>query len=114
MAGAMYALAWAGAVQIASTVPGVLGMVALGALSRTPLLPAETQPAAVEDAPPAEAADGPDQSPMPLGLALMPYLLLITLSVISQIGPVKEAVSGLKLAVDYPGFTTDQGFVRGP
>ena len=111
MAGAMYALAWAGAVQIASTVPGVLGMIALAALARTPLLPAKTQPAAVDGGLGDGVKDGSDEDPMPLGLALMPYLLLITLSVISQIGPVKEAVSGLKLAVDYPGFTTGQGFV---
>ena len=51
---------------------------------------------------------------MPLVLALLPYLLLVTLSVISQIGPVMEAVSGLRLAADYPGFTTAQGFMVEP
>ena len=114
MAGSMYALAWGGAVQIASAVPGVLGMVFLVVLSRTPLLRAEPQPSAVEGALPAGAADGSDGDPMPIVLALMPYFLVITLSVISQIGVIKEAVSGLKLAIDYPGFTTAQGFVVAP
>ena len=47
---------------------------------------------------------------MPFILAFMPYLLLITLSVISQIGPVKEAVRGIQWSLDYPAFTSAQGF----
>ena len=113
MAGAMYVLALLGAPQIASTVPGILGMVAMALLARTPLLlPAPQAPAA--SATEGEANAEPPSKPMPLVLALLPYLLLVTLSVISQIGPVMEAVSGLRLAADYPGFTTGQGFVVEP
>ncbi len=110
MAVAMYALARSGAPQIASTVPGVLGMVALALLSRTPLLRSAPQTEAAPEAPPAGASDGPTAPPMPFLLAFMPYLLLITLSVISQIGPVKEAVRGIHWSLDYPAFTTAQGF----
>ena len=113
MAGAMYVLALLGAPQIASTVPGILGMVAMALLARTPLLlPAPQADAA--SATEGEADAGPTAKLMPLVLALLPYLLLVTLSVISQIGPVMEAVSGLRLAADYPGFTTGQGFVVEP
>lgn len=110
MAAAMYALAWGGAPQIASTVPGILGMVALALLSRTPLLLGPSQVTAAPEAPPAGASDEPDARPMPFILAFMPYLLLITLSVISQIGPVKEAVRGIQWSLDYPAFETAQGF----
>ena len=110
MAAAMYALAWGGAPQIASTVPGVLGMIALALLSRTPLLLGPPQVQATPEAPPAGASDEPETRPMPFILAFMPYLLLITLSVISQIGPVKEAVRGIQWSLDYPAFTTAQGF----
>ncbi|MDE2860278.1 MAG: L-lactate permease [Chloroflexota bacterium] len=115
MAGAMYALALLGAPQIASTVPGILGMVSLALLARTPLLlPA---PRVAVTGAPEDDEDSESEEPsrlMPLLLALLPYLLLVTLSVISQIGPVMEAVSGLRLAADYPGFTTGQGFVVDP
>ena len=115
MAGAMYALALVGAPQIASTVPGILGMAAIALLARTPLLLPAPRAAAVDAPEGAAAADGEQYSRlMPLVLALLPYLLLVTLSVISQIGPVMEAVSGLRLAADYPGFTTGQGFMVEP
>ena len=113
MAGAMYVLALLGAPQIASTVPGILGMVAMALLARTPLLLPAPRVAAA-GAQEGEADAEPPSKPMPLVLALLPYLLLVTLSVISQIGPVMEAVSGLRLAADYPGFTTQQGFVVEP
>ncbi|MYB42827.1 MAG: L-lactate permease [Chloroflexi bacterium] len=105
MAAGMYALAVAGAPQIASSVPAVLGMVAIALVARTPLFRGE--PASLEA--PAEP-DGESGEGMPFWLAFMPYLLLITLSVISQIGPIKEAVSGLRWALDYPGFVTAEGF----
>ncbi len=117
MAGAMYALTLMGAPQIASTVPGVLGMVAIALLARTPLLlPARQTATATWRGTRTDDVAGSEESsrPMPVLLALLPYLLLISLSVISQIGPVKEAVSGLRLAADYPGFTTGQGFEVAP
>ena len=113
MAGAMYVLALVGAPQIASTVPGILGMAAIALLARTPLLLPAPRAASVGAAEGA-AAEEPPSKLMPLVLALLPYLLLVTLSVISQIRPVMEAVSGLRLAAAYPGFTTGQGFMVEP
>ncbi len=112
MAGAMYVLALVGAPQIASTVPGILGMAAIAMLARTPLLLPAQRAASVGAA--GDTAAEQSSKLMPLVLALLPYLLLVTLSVISQIGPVMEAVSGLRLAADYPGFTTAQGFMVEP
>ena len=103
MAAAMYALAYAGAPQIASSVPAVLGMIVIAAVARTPLF-------RKEPVPPGDASGG-GARPMPFWQAFMPYMLLITLSVVSQIGPVKDAVYDIKLGLDYPGFATAQGFV---
>ena len=105
MAAGMYVLASVGAPQIASSVPAVFGMVAIALVSRTPLFRGEPDRAAAPSDP-----DGGEGGSMPFWLAFMPYLLLITLSVISQIGPIKEAVSGLRWALDYPGFVTGDGF----
>ena len=109
MAAGMYVLAAADAPQIASSVPAVLGMVAMALVARTPLLPGEA-PTPVPEAP-EDPDDGNDASPLPFWLAFLPYTLLISLSVVAQIGPIKEASSGLRWALDYPGFVTGEGFV---
>ncbi len=109
MAAGMYVLAEAGAPQIASSVPAVLGMAAMAIVARSPLLrPASDSPVPT---PPDLEDQGDGDGPMPFWLAFMPYTLLITLSVISQIGPIKEATSGLRWGLDYPGFVTGEGFV---
>jgi lactate permease len=102
MAALQFTMAWLGAPQIASSVPALAGMVVIALLARTPFFPRHGEPAApTEDA---EAA------PMPFWLAILPYALLITLSVLSQIGPIKNAVKNLQFALNYPGFTTGEGF----
>ena len=114
MAAAMYALASVDAPQIASTVPGVLGMAALAVFARVPLIRPSPQSDETSETIPDMPPQEPEATPIPFALAFMPYFLLIVLSIISQIGPIKDAVSGLQLSVDYPGFTTDQGFVVPP
>ena len=118
MAAGMYALAAADAPQIASSVPAVLGMAAIALVARTPLLrPAPATPAPAPPEPveaPDNADDAAPSAPMPFWLAFMPYALLISLSVVAQIGPIKEAASGLRLALDYPGFVTGEGFEVAP
>ncbi len=110
MAAAMYALALAGAPQIASSVPAILGMTLIALLARTPLFPKAPVPAGAAPAP-----NNPNPGrPMPFWLAFMPYALLITLSVISQAPPLKEAASGIRFGLDYPGFITSQGFAVPP
>jgi lactate permease len=105
MASLQVLLAWLGAPQIASSVPAVFGMVTIALIARTPLFPKEEKVTA-----PDETSDDP-RGPMSFWLAFLPYLLLITLSVISQIGPVKDAVKDIMLALDYPGFETAEGFI---
>ena len=106
MAAGMYLLAEADAPQIASSVPAILGMVTMALLARTPLLVREPRGPAPETPEDGESAD-----PLPFWLAFLPYTLLISLSVIAQIGPIKEASAGLRWALDYPGFVTGEGFV---
>ena len=111
MSGTMYALALAGAPQVASLGAGMLGTATLVVLTRTPLLVGARSNEG-QAAPAAKAAsDGPGMPPV---LAFMPYFILIALSFIAQVGPVKEAASGLGLALEYPGFTTGQGFTVAP
>ena len=106
MAAGMYLLAEADAPQIASSVPAILGMVTMALLARTPLLVREPRGPAPE-----APEDGESADPLPFWLAFLPYTLLISLSVIAQIGPIKEASAGLRWALDYPGFVTGEGFV---
>ena len=108
MGGALYGLALADAPQVASLGAGMLGTAALVVLARTPLLVGARRDETVTMAAPAEG------TAMPPMLAFMPYFVLIALSFGAQVGPVKEAVSGLRLALDYPGFTTGQGFTVAP
>jgi lactate permease len=110
MFGTMYGLAAAGAPSVASLGAGMLGTATLVVLCRTPLLVRARSTSAVPavaDSP----VDGHGGGGMPPVLAFMPYFLLIGLSFVAQVGPVKEALSGLRLAFDYPGFTTGDGFV---
>lgn len=109
MAAGMYGLTLAGAPQIASSVPAALGMIVIAAVARTPLF--RKAPASSGR----KAAEGRGGTrPMPFWLAFMPYMLLVALCIVSQIGPLKEAAAGLKWALDYPGFVTAEGFVVPP
>ncbi len=110
MGGAMYGLALVGAPQVASLGAGMLGTAALVVLTRTPLLVGARR----SDTPTLPDAGAGDRAKMPPLLAFMPYFVLIALSFGAQVGPVKEAVSGLRVALDFPGFTTGQGFTVAP
>ena len=105
MASLQVLMARLGAPQIASSVPAIFGMMTIALLTRTPLFSKEEGVTSPED-----TTDNV-RGPMSFWLAFLPYLLLITLSVISQIGPVKDAVKDIMLALDYPGFETSEGFV---
>ncbi|MCY4625923.1 MAG: L-lactate permease [Chloroflexi bacterium] len=108
MGGTLYGLALAGAPQVASLGAGMLGTAVLVVLTRSPLLVGARR---ADTTPVVEAADG---AGMPPALAFTPYFLVVALSFGAQVGPVKEAVSGLRLALDSPGFTTGQGFTVAP
>jgi lactate permease len=108
MAGGQVLFAWIGAPQIASSVPAIMGMVAISLVARSPLYRKSEEGANVP-----EPAD-PNVRAMPFWIAFLPYLLLITLSVIGQIGVIKNADWNVAFALDYPGFVTGDGFVVEP
>ena len=106
---ALWLTAMAGAPQIASAVAGLVGMLAIALLARSPLLRPSGQRALPRDAVSTRETQLGGR-PMGFHLAFLPYYALIALSVVSQIGPVKEAVQGVAWGLDYPGFTTGEGF----
>ena len=107
----MWMLASVGAPQIAAAVPGLIAVLSVGLLARTPLL-RQTQPPLHA---PNESGTQPSGStiakPMSFHLAFVPYYALILLSVVSQIGPIKETFRHLAFSMDYPVFVTETGFV---
>ena len=105
MAAGQVLFAWLGAPQIASSVPALAGMVAIALVSRTPLYRKTAEGANVP-----EPAD-PAVRAMPFWIAFLPYTLLITLSIIGQIGPIKDAFRKVQFALDFPGFITGDGFI---
>lgn len=109
MAALQIVIAWVGAPQIASSVPAIAGMVVIAVIGKTPLVRPSASSVELTDASTSE--DQQLASPVPFRLAFLPYALLITLSVISQIGPIKNAVSDYKWGLSYPGFVTGKGFV---
>jgi lactate permease len=113
MAALQVTMAWLGAPQIASSVPAIFGMVLIALVARTPLFRKDTAAVPAGAAPDAPSGSAPagDAPTMSFWLAFLPYILLITLSVISQISVVKDAVKDILFGLDYPGFTTREGFV---
>jgi lactate permease len=104
MASLQVLMARLGAPQIASSVPAIFGMVTIALITRTPLFKKEESVNLPDDA--TDDARGP----MSFWLAFLPYMLLIALSVISQVGLVKDSVKDIMIALDYPGFETAKGF----
>ncbi len=107
----MWLLVSLGAPQIASAVPGLIAVGAIGFLARTPLLRRESVPQSVTVDAPQDPGVQAVEKPMNFHLAFIPYYSLIVLSIISQIGPIKSAAKGLAWGLDYPGFTTGDGLV---
>lgn len=138
MGAAMWVLAAAGAPQVATVVPGMVCLAGVGLLGRRPFLfgPAARIPAPATGAPAAQggavaprhgqtgrAPGRPPQAsnppaaplartprPMTFVLGFLPYILLIALSIVAQLGPVKRAFDGLAWGLDYPALHTAQGF----
>ena len=109
MAAAMWAMAWAGAPQVASSVPGIIALAGVTIGARTPLLRPSKVSAAVPEAPAGGEVDPPRKLMSP-HLGFLPYYLLIVLSIIAQFSFVKDATRSLAWGIDYPGFVTGQGF----
>ncbi|MBI2165028.1 MAG: L-lactate permease [Chloroflexi bacterium] len=95
-----------GAPQIASVVPGLAGCGAIWAMARVGALRRVARP----EPPVAGLSPSGASGRLSFHLAFLPYYLLVALTVISQIGPVKEATRGLAWGLDYPAVATSLGF----
>jgi len=103
----VWLMAFWGAAQIASIVPGLIGCGMVWLLCKTKLLRNDT---------------GIAKTPQLMGqnngmsfhIAFLPYYLLILLTVVSQIPSVKEAVSHLYFGIDYPRLETSLGYIVEP
>ena len=103
----VWLMAFWGAAQIASIVPGLVGCGMIWLICKTKLLRDDTgnlkTPQPIEQ-----------NSEMSFHIAFLPYYLLILLTVVSQLPSIKEAVSHLYLGIDYPGLETSLGYVVEP
>jgi len=103
----VWLMAFLGAAQVASVVPGLIGCGAVWLLCKTPLLGNKLEGKAVSK--PGESENG-----LSFHMAFLPYYLLIFLTVLSQLPPIKEAASNLYLGVNYPRLETALGYVVEP
>jgi len=103
----VWLMAFLGAAQIASIVPGLVGCGMVLLLSKTSLLGSKLGGGAAPDS----QASG---NRLSFHMAFLPYYLLIFLTVVSQIPALKEAARHLYLGVNYPGLETSLGYVVEP
>lgn len=99
--------AFLGAAQIASIVPGLVGCGMVWLLDKTPLLRGEPREKIAFDA---EAPDGE----LNFHMAFLPYYLLVSLTVLSQLSPVLAAGKRLCFGINYPSTTTALGYAVEP
>jgi len=103
----VWLMASMGAAQIASVVPGLIGCGVLWLLGKTPLLGGERGERTTSD--PEALNKG-----LSFHMAFLPYYLLIFLTVLSQIPPIKEAAKDLFFGFNYPRLETSLGYVVEP
>lgn len=103
----VWLMAFWGAAQIASIVPGLVGCGMVWLICKTKLLRDGTgnvnTPQVAEQ-----------NNRMNFHIAFLPYYLLILLTVVSQIPSIKEAASQLYFGIDYPGLETSLGYAVEP
>ena len=106
MAGLMWLFAYAGAPQIASTLPSLAGCIVLWLLGRrqTGERPQQLE---ADGALPAVA----DTGTLRFHFAFLAYYALIGLTVASQIPAIKELLGGVAWGLDYPAYQTAYGYV---
>jgi lactate permease len=102
----VWLMAFLGAAQIASVVPALIGCGMIWLLSKTPLLRGDDTRGQVAESQPGRQ--------MGVHMAFLIYYLLIAVSIISQIPPLKEAAKDLYLGINYPGFETNLGYIVEP
>ena len=92
-----------GAAQLATLVPGLLGCGAITLMARSKMY-ADTESTA-------GMIERKEALPMGFGLAFSPYLVLIAISISSQIGPIKKFFSPYSWSLPFPELTTGLGYV---
>ena len=103
----VWLMAFWGAAQIASIVPGLVGCGVVWLICQTKLLRDDTGNI--------KAPQLTEQNhSLSFHIAFLPYYLLILLTVVSQFPFVKAAGKNLYFGVDYPGLQTSLGYVVGP
>lgn len=103
----VWLMAFWGAAQIASIVPGLVGCGMVWLICKTKLL---GDVAGNVNTP--QVAEHNNR--MNFHIAFLPYYLLILLTVVSQIPSIKEAVSQLYFGIDYPRLETSLGYAVEP
>jgi len=103
----VWLMASLGAAQIASVVPGLIGCGVLWLLCKTRLLGGKPGGEAVSN-------PGPSNKGLSFHMAFLPYYLLVFLTVLSQLPPLKEAAKNLYFGFNYPGLETSLGYVVEP
>jgi len=107
MAFTVWLMVYLGAAQIASVVPGLVGCVVIWMRYR--FFPNRGRPRQVT-IPKSKLADG-----LPgFQLAFLPYLLLITIAIVTQLPSIKQATSQLHWGFNYPEIATSLGVVVPP
>jgi lactate permease len=107
MAFTVWLMSYMGAAQIASVVPGLVGCGTIWLLSKKLLGQEKTEFSM-------GSTSKVGNNGLNFHMAFLPYYLLIFLTVISQIPPIKEAARELFLGLDYPRLETSLGYVVEP
>ena len=103
----VWLMAYIGAFQIASVVPGIIGCGLIWLLGKTHLLGNKAEH--YVESSPAKSDNG-----FSFHLAFLPYYLLIALTILFQIPPLNEIGNRLYFGLDYPGLKSALGYVVEP
>ncbi|MFC1969493.1 L-lactate permease [Chloroflexota bacterium] len=105
----MLLMAIMGIPQLAAIVPGIGGCGVIWIIAKTPLLPTDTDYLRNSW----KAVDAQKNIPS-VYLSFLPYFLLISLTLVSQIPIIKQATSGLHFAFNFPRLETSLGYIVEP
>ncbi len=98
MAALLVLVPWLGAPQLGTVISAFAGSVVLTCWATRP------RPGQIP------SRDNGEEK-MSLSQAILPYMILFALTLFSQIDPVKQAVAGWVLGLNYPAFTTGLGYM---
>ena len=107
----VWVMAYIGAAQIASLVPGLIGCGVGWTLSRTRLLGAGLHTTDQPQQSLHDSASTTRSTALGFHMAFLPYYLLALFSVLSQLPAVKSATDGWHWGLDYPAMETSLGFI---